>query len=204
MPRTRRRPGRPDGSRSSAVPFVNVARARDAARGPRGTDPRVSLRGSVPGGALGRSAGRLDEGVVEGGHRPTVALLGDGERGPGVVDPLQRAAGGVERRRTDRHDAARAHLTSGIELVADGAARVDRVEDRLVAVGDGGPPLVVVAADVDEVGVVGEGLAEGGAVGVVPGLLQLLERVSRRDGGMVSTVVVMPSPPPSARGGARW
>ena len=65
-------------------------------------------------------------------------------------------------------------------LVADRAAGVDRVEDLLVARGDGVPPGVQVAPDRDEVGVGAERLAEGGAVGAVPGQLEALHDRLRR------------------------
>ena len=50
-------------------------------------------------------------------------------------------------------------------LVTDRTARVDRVEDLLVTLGDGLPPGVEVASDRDEIGVGAERLAEGSAVG---------------------------------------
>ena len=53
------------------------------------------------------------------------------------LTPCSGPLGAVERRRRDAHDATAGDEPGLLELVAHGAAGVDRVEDRLVAVGDG-------------------------------------------------------------------
>ena len=75
--------------------------------------------------------------------------------------------GSVHLRRDHGDDAPRCDDPSRVEVVADAAAGVDRVKDRLVTIADGGGASDVLAPDVDEVGVVGERRTEAGAVGSV-------------------------------------
>ena len=111
----------------------------------------VKLRRARPsGGRGGVSAALVDEGVLERCDGPPIILLGEYGRDPGLVDPLQWAAWTVQRRGGDGDDAPGCDLTGDVELVADGAAGVDRVEDRLVAVADGGAAAAVGASDVDD------------------------------------------------------
>ena len=66
-----------------------------------------------------------------------------------------------------------------LDPVADGAACVDRVEDRLMPAPDDGGAAVVLTADVHEVALGGEERSERRSVGLVPGLLRLLEHGCR-------------------------
>jgi hypothetical protein len=72
---------------------------------------------------------------VELGDRPTVVLLDDHHRHPGPVDALHRAGrrghGGVH----ERDDDAGPDVARRFDLEVDRAARVDRVEDRVLAEG---------------------------------------------------------------------
>ena len=147
------------------------------------------------------SAVLADEGVLEGGDGPATALLGDDGGDPRVVDSPQRTVRRVQRRGGDGDDATGCDDAGDVELEANGAPGVDRVEDRLVTIADRGTVTAVVgAADVDEVGVVGEGCSEGGTIGAVPRSLQLLE-LRGGDGGtnVKSGPRPMPDTPPSLR-----
>ena len=77
-----------------------------------------------------------------------------------------------EDRRGVGQDRAARKLPGARRLEVGAAALVDRIEDGLVPGRDRFPSAVVLAPDVDEVGVGDEGPAERPAVGLVPGPLQ--------------------------------
>src|SRR6476619_6712833 len=136
-----------------------------------------------------------DQRVVECGDSPRPLVLYQNERKQRSVLAGEWASWcrecgphvSQEDRRCDRPYSGR--------LVADDAARVNRIEDRLVTFRDDFTRPKVLTADVDEVGVLGERPRESRTVSGVPRFLELGHEV--RDDPLISRVHPLAPHPPS-------
>ena len=110
--------------------------------------------------ATARSAGRSLRSlqrVVQRGDLPPAGLLRENQGETGPVSPCKRTLGGVQLRVHVHQSDLVAQQASGLDGVVICAPGVDGPEDRCMTGGDRGPSAEVLAADVDEVGVAGEG-----------------------------------------------